>query len=71
MGLALGNMHLMLNFQFNAQAFVSMSPLRVNSYLDHLAVIDVLLGVRPQQAEMVALPRELLAIRGDLVCICR
>lgn len=30
-----------------------MSPLRVNSYLDHLGVIDVLLRVRPQQAEMV------------------
>lgn len=53
MGLAVGNMHLMLNFQFNAQAFVYMSPLRVSSYLDHLVVIDVLLGVRPQQAEMV------------------
>lgn len=39
-------------FKFRAQPVVSEKLLMVNSYLDHLVVIDVLLGVRLQQEEI-------------------
>lgn len=69
MGVAVGKMQMM--FHLRCHGFY-MSPSRVNSYLYHLGVIDLLLRVRLQQPEIVsAVPRELLVLRIDLVCICQ
>lgn len=51
-----------LHLKFYAQPVISVKLLMVNSYLDHLGVIDALLGVRLQQEEIGSTVRKKLLV---------